>query len=199
MNYTAFQWINGWAGHSALLDKTMIWITNSAPFVAVLFMIILWFSSGNRKTAMAKQYTALYTVLSMMLALFLNVLLHHFYYHARPFVMHHVHQLVSHSKDSSFVSDHGILVFTIASMLLLRKDAWKYIASIWAVLVGVSRIYVGVHYPADIIGAAVLSWGTSASILYLSGKIEPFAQFVFRIYNRLTKRIPALSKYDHTM
>ncbi|WP_028401843.1 undecaprenyl-diphosphatase [Ectobacillus panaciterrae] len=197
MNYTVFQWINGWAGHSVFLDKTMIWITNSAPFVAVLFMLILWFSSANRNIAMAKQYTALYTVLSMMLALVVNVLLHHLYYHARPFVTHHVHQLVSHSKDSSFVSDHGVLVFTIAIMLLLRKDAWGYVALIWAILVGISRIYVGVHYPADILGAAALSWGTSAIVLLLTGRIEPFAQVVFRMHNRLTKGIPALSKYNH--
>ncbi|GAA3316049.1 hypothetical protein GCM10020331_012230 [Ectobacillus funiculus] len=71
MNYTAFQWINGWAGHSALLDKTMIWITNSAPFVAVLFMIILWFSSANRKKPQWQNNIRRYIqFLSMMLALF---------------------------------------------------------------------------------------------------------------------------------
>ncbi|MCP8971336.1 undecaprenyl-diphosphatase [Ectobacillus ponti] len=198
MNYTVFQWINGWAGHAASLDTTMVFITNSAPVVAVVFMLLLWFSKASRSSAIAKQYTVLYTVISMMLALVINVALHHLYYHARPFVTHHVHQLVSHSKDSSFVSDHGVLVFTIAFMLLLRKDAWGYAALIWAVLVGISRMYVGVHYPADILGAAVLSWGTGAIVLLSAGRIEPVAQVIFRVYNGIAKRIPALSKYNHT-
>jgi undecaprenyl-diphosphatase len=198
MNYEVFQWINGLAGHSAFLDKTMIVITDSVPYIAIVFMLSLWFSRANRETAIAKQYTVFYTVLSVLLALVLNAIIHLVYYHPRPFVTHHVHKLVPHAADSSFVSDHAVLVFSIAFTIFLRGDAWKNVALIWAVIVGVSRIYVGVHYPADVIGGAMLSFGTSALVVRYANKIEPAAQLMFRMYNKLTKRVPILSKYNNT-
>ncbi|MFD3447473.1 undecaprenyl-diphosphatase [Microbacteriaceae bacterium 4G12] len=197
MNYTVFQWINNLAGHSALLDKLMVAITKSAPVVAILFMLLLWFSNAPKTKAIAKQYTVIYTTLSLVMALVLNAIIHFVYYHPRPFVTHHVNKLVAHAADSSFVSDHSVLVFAIAFTLLLRDDTWKNIAFIWAVIVGVSRIYVGVHYPADVIGGAALSFLTSAVVLQNATKLEPFVRFVLHMYHKATKRIPILSKYSY--
>ncbi len=121
MNYTVFQWINNLAGTSALLDKAMIAITNSAAYVAILFMFILWFHNGKKENAIKKQYTVLYTTLSVIIALLVNVVIHAVYYHPRPFVSHDVHQLVPHAADSSFVSDHSVLVFSIAFVFLLEE------------------------------------------------------------------------------
>ncbi|MCT4570041.1 undecaprenyl-diphosphatase, partial [Bacillus thuringiensis] len=42
MNYTVFQWFNNFADSSKLLDTIMVAITNSAAYVAILFMLILW-------------------------------------------------------------------------------------------------------------------------------------------------------------
>ncbi|MCX2824931.1 MULTISPECIES: undecaprenyl-diphosphatase [Bacillus] len=198
MNYTVFQWINNLAGTSIISDKIMIMITNSAPYMAILFMLILWFSNTKKEMAIQKQYTVVYTVLTVGVSLLLNVFIHSVYYHARPFVTYHVHQLVPHAVDSSFVSDHSVLVFSIAFTMLLRGERLKYIALIWAVLVGVSRIYVGVHYPADIIGGAFLSFITCGIVMQSTRKLEPLTQMVFVIYASIAKRIPLLSKYNHT-
>ncbi|MGG2015140.1 undecaprenyl-diphosphatase [Bacillus sp. S10(2024)] len=197
MNYTIFHWINNLAGSFALLDKVMIFITNSAPYVAIILMLSLWFSNGQKETAIRKQYTVLYTTLSVCTALLLNVLIHALYYHPRPFVTYHVHKLVPHATDSSFVSDHAVLVFSIAFTMILRGEVWKNIAVLWAILVGISRIYVGVHYPADIIGGAVLSFVTSALVVKYTNKVEPLIRLMFQIYAKITKRIPLLSKYNH--
>ncbi|HDR7871503.1 TPA: undecaprenyl-diphosphatase [Bacillus wiedmannii] len=197
MNYTVFQWINNLAGTSALLDKAMIAITNSAAYVAILFMFILWFHNGKKENAIKKQYTVLYTTLSVIIALLVNVVIHAVYYHPRPFVSHDVHQLVPHAADSSFVSDHSVLVFSIAFVFLLRGEKLKYIALIWAVLVGISRMYVGVHYPLDILGAAFLTFITSGLVMQSTRTFEPIAKFVFKMYALVAKRIPFLVKYDH--
>ncbi|MGN4818972.1 undecaprenyl-diphosphatase [Bacillus cereus group sp. MYBK139-2] len=197
MNYTVFQWFNNFAGSSKLLDSLMIAITNSAAYVAILFMLILWFNNGKKVNAIKKQYTVLYTTLSVIIALLVNVVIHAVYYHPRPFVSHDVHQLVPHAADSSFVSDHSVLVFSIAFVFLLRGEKLKYVALIWAVLVGVSRMYVGVHYPLDILGAAFLTFITSGLVVQSTRTFEPIAKFVFKTYALVTKRIPFLAKYNH--
>jgi len=196
MNYEVFQWINDIAGRYPFLDKGMIFITNSVPYVVIVFMLFLWFT-GNKDKRAEKQYTAIYIVFTCLLGLVLNAILHSVYYHSRPFVTHHVHQLVPHNTDSSFVSDHAVLVFSVACTLLLRKDSWKYPVLVWAIIVGISRIFVGVHYPADVIGGALLSLGASMIVMQLSKKLEPIVQVVFNIYKKLTKHIPVLAKYSH--
>ncbi|EJQ71036.1 undecaprenyl-diphosphatase [Bacillus mycoides] len=197
MNYTVFQWINNFAGSSKLLDTLMIAITNSAAYVAILFMLILWFNNGKKENAIRKQYTVLYTTLSVSIALLVNVLIHAVYYHPRPFITHHVNQLVPHAADSSFVSDHSVLVFSIAFVFILRGEKLKYIALIWAILVGVSRMYVGVHYPLDILGAAFLTFITSGLVMQSARIFEPLASFIFKMYALVAKRVPFLAKYNH--
>lgn len=196
MNYGIFQWINDIAGRYPFLDKAMIFITDSVPYVVIVFMLFLWFTANKEKRA-EKQYTAIYIVFTCLLGLGLNALIHFVYYHPRPFITYNVHQLVPHANDSSFVSDHAVLVFSVACTLLLRKDSWKYPVLVWAILVGISRIFVGVHYPADVIGGALLSLGASFVIIKFSNKLEPVVQVLFTIYNKLTKRIPFLAKFGH--
>jgi undecaprenyl-diphosphatase len=66
-----------------------------------------------------------------------------------------------------FVSSHAANSFALAvfSGFLLRSK-YKYLMIImlmWAALVSYSRVYVGVHYPADIMGGAIL--GSTIAIL----------------------------------
>ncbi|GAB6430986.1 undecaprenyl-diphosphatase [Bacillus luti] len=197
MNYTVFQWINNLAGTSMLLDKVMVAITNSAAYVAILFMFILWFHNGKKENAIRKQYTVLYTTLSVIIALLVNVIIHVVYYHPRPFVSHDVNQLVPHAENSSFVSDHSVLVLSIAFIFILRGEKLRYIALVWAVLVCISRLYVGVHFPLDVIGAAVITIITSSLLLQKKCIVKPIAKLVFKMYALVAKRIPFLEKYNH--
>jgi len=57
-----------------------------------------------------------------------------------------------------FVSSHAANSFALA-VFIVRMVNWRSLAAfilIWAVVVSYSRIYLGVHYPADILGGAVL-------------------------------------------
>ena len=105
--------INSWAGYSSFLDDIMLVVTNSVPYVAIAILLFLWFS-GKNKQILERRRTVIYGFLSSAVALLGNSIVHLVYCHPRPFVVHHVHLLVHHAADSSFVSDHAVLVFAIA-------------------------------------------------------------------------------------
>lgn len=67
-----------------------------------------------------------------------------------------------------FVSSHAANSFNIAvfSLLLLRKRWFTIAILFWAAVVSYSRVYLGVHYPGDIIGGAILGVVIGSTIYY---------------------------------
>jgi len=76
-----------------------------------------------------------------------------------------VNQLIEKSVDNSFPSDHTMIFFAVCFTFFLFKKTGRYFWMAFACLVGFSRIWVGVHYPGDIIVAAILAI-LSATLLY---------------------------------
>ncbi|MEH7612003.1 undecaprenyl-diphosphatase [Gottfriedia acidiceleris] len=189
MNYSIFKLINSFAGKWPALDNVMIFLSKSAILIVIALLAYLWIQKGNER-----KYTAFYIVLTLILALGGNFIIHQFYYHARPFVNHHVTKLITHSSDSSFVSDHGTLVFSTALILLFRKDRLGLISLVWAILIGISRIFVGVHYPFDIIGAFILAGIVAIVVLKTSSLTEPLMKILLKIYERIINKLPFNTK-----
>ena len=70
----------------------------------------------------------------------------------------------------SFVSNHAANHFGLATFMVITFRAvfkgWIYLAYVWAILISFAQVYVGAHYPLDIMGGALL--GTAAGYLTAS-------------------------------
>ena len=76
---------------------------------------------------------------------------------ARPYeAMTGVHLLVDKTTDFSFPSDHAPAAGAVAVGLLLTNRRWGIVAAGLAVVMAVSRVYVGAHYPADVLAGVAL-------------------------------------------
>ncbi len=80
---------------------------------------------------------------------------------------------------NSFPSGHTQIAFTVATVLLWAfaragKLKWWGVVIILGVasLIGVSRIYVGAHFPSDVLGGAVLGSGMAMVCCYVTEKIK---------------------------
>lgn len=82
----------------------------------------------------------------------------------------------SGSFTSSHATNHfGMAVFTVLTLSPVLKK-WKYLFYFWAVTISYGQVYVGVHYPLDVIGGALLGsligWGMSKFYRRNYGEVE---------------------------
>lgn len=153
MNTSIFILINSWAGRWGWLDSVMIFFAEYLMYLMIL--IVLVYAVWNYR-----QYRAM-AIVSIGFALIARFIvasgIRYFYYHARPYlIIAETNLLLAQKTESSFPSGHTIFVFALATGVYQynkKLGMWFYGL---ACLVGFSRIFVGVHWPYDIVAGAVL-------------------------------------------
>ena len=71
-------------------------------------------------------------------------------------VVEHVRLLVDCGSGYSFPSSHAVNNFAVGTLLSYHYRRWTWLFMSVAALVGFSRVYVGVHFPSDIVGGALI-------------------------------------------
>lgn len=64
--------------------------------------------------------------------------------------------LIKPSDQFSFPSGHTMAAFLLATLVHLSFDASAVGVYLWAILVGCSRVVLGVHFPSDVVAGAVI-------------------------------------------
>lgn len=88
-----------------------------------------------------------------------NVVLKHLVSRPRPYtVVEGLIPLLTSGDPNSFPSGHTCAAFAagVAWFGTTKKGGWRAAALIQAVLMGLSRLYVGVHYPSDVLAGAII-------------------------------------------
>jgi undecaprenyl-diphosphatase len=112
---------------------------------------------------------------------------------ARPYEAHPAssHLLISRSSDPSFPSDHAVGAFAIAVAIWAYDRTFGALFMALAVVLSVARVYVGTHYPGDVVGGAVLGaivalalrWGPARRL------VERFADLCSGIWERILQAV----------
>ena len=139
-----------------------IFVTNTAPYLSVGTPIIM-FGVGLLVHNSDLQDKGLQTGIAVGATIVETYALKKIFDRPRPFVMHPELMPITLEADASFPSGHTSAAFSLATSLSLNYPKWYIIAPsfLWASATGYSRMYMGVHYPTDVLAGAVLGAGTS--------------------------------------
>ncbi len=152
-NQAAFQFIYA-AGHrNAFWNVLGIFFAEYLPYLLVLaFLVLVYYQNGWRRKVYLFSEGALAIILARGLV---AEAIHFFYHHPRPFVFYGFTPLISES-GWSFPSGHATWFFALAFVVWYANRKWGWWFFALSTIMGIARIYVGVHWPLDIAGGAVI-------------------------------------------
>lgn len=183
-----FNSINGLAGKNHLLDSIMLFSSKRLPYIlfaTVIVVYLIGIISKNKKARGIAVDTIVFTGINLILA----VIVGHFFYASRPFVNDpNAKLLYLHKPDSSFPSGHSVGSMSIALGLNRYNKALGTICVILSILMGISRLYVGHHYPQHVVASFLIV--IILNVLY----IKFLSKSVQKLYFSIEKHIPILNK-----
>ncbi len=146
-------WINGLAGHSGLADSLMKIGADDLVYLVVPLLLLLWFWPGGERAL--NQRLAGAVVIGIVLSKVFEIGLGEVHQVARPFVSDpDTRLLITHGADNSFPSGHTSFAFGVAGTVVWWRQRLGAVALVCAAFVGFARVYVGVHWPVDIVVGA---------------------------------------------
>ncbi|OAH13340.1 phosphatase PAP2 family protein [Streptomyces jeddahensis] len=162
--------INGLADDApGWFDRTMGFIGEYGLLLGMVLLVLwCWWTMRRRATTLDDAATSLAAIvwapLAAGIAVLINIPIRGFVERPRPFVDHEGLDVLVHGKtDFSFVSDHATLAMAVGVGLFVANRKYGIAGIALAVLEGFCRVYMGVHYPTDVIGGFAL--GTAVALL----------------------------------
>ncbi|MCU6433858.1 phosphatase PAP2 family protein [Undibacterium sp. Jales W-56] len=169
---------------------TSNWQLNLAIFIAEylilaipLLLIILWCWGNTVQRNLALKACAV-----ALIALGMNQLIIMYWPHPRPFMIGLGHSFIPHAADASFPSDHGTAFASIGLTFLFSslRSATGWIILAMGALVAWSRIFLGVHFPLDMLGAVLVSCIAWLGLTFLWNKMgDAITKWCEKIYRVL--------------
>ena len=164
-----FLWLNGL--HHPTLDAIMWWIsakTTWIPFYLALVVFIAYRLKWKALPALLLVFILI--LISDQVSVLMKENIQRFRPSHHPVIGPLVHVINDYRGGKyGFVSSHAANSFALATYvaLLIKKKWLSWLLIIWAIVVSYSRIYLGVHYPADITGGAILGVLDALLVYYL--------------------------------
>lgn len=182
MDWRIYKAIYGVSLHHHWVGSLFHGIEQASIPVMVVITAALWFLSrpgGDRKWKLACGSGFAAAALSYAVAF----VIHHAYDRPRPYMTHAISHPWSNTTDASFPSDHTTVSFAIAFAVLSFDVAAGWIFLAVAAIIGIGRLFIGAHYPSDVVVGVVIGLLAAGVVVRL---LPRFVSWIVSYVERLT-------------
>ena len=157
-----------------IFDLIMPVITEFGGFVGLCVILIILIVYASFKKYKTFRKVLILTLIALLFSDLIVLLLKNLIQEPRPFVtLSDVHLLINEADPNSFPSGHAcstltVIVVLISKMKILTEKHYKLISAlliVFAITIGFSRIYIGVHYPFDVLAGSVV--GIAGALIFI--------------------------------
>ena len=140
------------------LFQWITWLSDSAQRTGMVLLTALWLVWKARRRA------ALIIIVVPILAGVTNSVLKEAFARARPDIVPHLDNIGNLAYPSGHAAN-AVAFFLLAALILATKRPvlWRSVAVAVAILIGTSRVLLGVHWPSDVIGGWL--WGAACALI----------------------------------
>ena len=189
LNIQIFSFFNSLAGQSDFWDKVFVFITDDFGYILLGFVVLVWILGFVKRKKTESNFEAkadLWRItkelavigITLCITVVLAEVLKKFIGEPRPFVtLPNVKLLVAENPYLSFPSLHAALYSTLAVCVFHYRKKFGIFLMISALVIAMSRLVVGVHFPVDIL--AGISLGILVAV-YSRPKIEKIVEKISR-------------------
>ena len=156
MDRSLYRWINRLAHRTSWAHSLF---KANAGYGIALFAVLLLVSylDGRNRDDLSAVAASVWAAAAALAALGIGQLIGGAVDRSRPYeTMTNVHLLVDKTTDFSFPSDHATVAGAVAVGLLFANRRWGIVAGVLALLMAFTRVYVGAHYPTDVLAGLAL-------------------------------------------
>jgi len=185
LNNTLFLLINATPASEGWQISLATFIARDLILIVPLLAAGMWLW-GERKQVHAQRHLVVKVALAIATSLALSWTMGQLFPHERPFAAGIGYNFLQHAADNSFPSDHGTVIFTFALAFLFWHRLWSgLVLMAVGVAIAWSRIYLGVHWPMDMLGGFLcgLIGCMVAQLLWqsVSAAVYPRLQHIYRL------------------
>ena len=178
MDFLIFQQINKLAGKWVILDALGIFFAKYLGYFLICFLLLFLLKNFKKYWPMVIQ-----GFLAAILArLGFTELIRFLWPRPRPFVGNHINLLLKQSVSSSFPSGHAAFFFALSTIVFLYNKKVHPRPKFWwgaglffflaSLLISIARVFVGIHWPSDILAGAVIGIFSGWLIILFSQKFS---------------------------
>lgn len=161
-----------------IADTILKIITNTSFAISISVPLFLFGYALVKKSPVIRRKSILIFI-SWLITVLSIELIKRLINRPRPFKLHEHIQKLSSGGSPSFPSGHTAEAFVIAFSLLLLFSTRRVILlsfALWAILVAYSRMYLGVHYPSDVLAGIGYSLVIASTVKYIGMRTKKKAE-----------------------
>ena len=151
------------------------------PVIFALFLVGIWFNGSEQKERVVNQHIVIFSIISLAFVNWIVFVINAYLFRPRPFENEQISLIFYEATDSSFPSNALAVLFAISITTLITNRRYGISLMILSIVYGISRIYVGVHYPLDILSALILGVIAAGIVCYIGKLIYPLPLAVIKL------------------